>query len=116
MQATLLEAINDALHSAMETDDRVIVYGEDVSQQGGVFRATEGLKEQYGSDRVVDTPIAEIAIAGSAIGLAMYGYRPVAEIQFSGFVPATFNQLVSNASRIRWRTRGGSVTLIRPPE
>jgi pyruvate/2-oxoglutarate/acetoin dehydrogenase E1 component len=68
MQATLLEAINDALHFAMETDDRVVVYGEDVAQQGGVFRATDGLEAEYGAERVVDTPIAEIAIAGSAIG------------------------------------------------
>ena len=106
MKATLVEAINDALHIAMTEDDSVMVYGEDVAQSGGVFRATQGLKEAFGGDRVLDTPITEIAIAGTAIGLAMSGYRPVVEIQFSGFIPPTFNQLVANASRIRWRTRG----------
>lgn len=106
MNATLVEAVNDALHVAMADDDDVVVYGEDVAQQGGVFRATEGLKDEFGNERVLDTPITEIAIAGSAVGLAMRGYRPVAEIQFSGFIPPAFNQLVSMASRIRWRTRG----------
>ena len=106
MNATLVEAVNDALHTAMANDDDVVVYGEDIAQQGGVFRTTEGLMDEYGNERVLDTPITEIAIAGSAIGLAMRGYRPIAEIQFSGFIPPTFNQLVSMASRIRWRTRG----------
>ncbi|USZ73633.1 alpha-ketoacid dehydrogenase subunit beta [Natronosalvus halobius] len=106
MNATLVEAVNDALQTAMAGNDRVVVYGEDVAETGGVFRATQGLKDEFGDDRVLDTPITEIAIAGSAVGLAMYGYRPVAEIQFSGFIPPTFNQLVSMASRIRWRTRG----------
>jgi pyruvate dehydrogenase E1 component beta subunit len=90
----------------MEADERVLVLGEDVSKSGGVFRATDGLREEFGAERVVDTPLSEIAIVGSATGLAMYGYRPVAEIQFSGFLPPTFDQLVSNASRMRWRTRG----------
>ncbi|MDZ7701493.1 MAG: alpha-ketoacid dehydrogenase subunit beta [Halobacteriales archaeon] len=103
---TLVEAVNDALHVEMALDDRVMTYGEDVAEQGGVFRATEGLQERFGEERVLDTPITEIAIAGTAIGLAMRGYRPVAEIQFSGFIPPAFNQLVQNASRIRWRTRG----------
>lgn len=106
MNATIVEAVNDALHAAMAGDEDVIVYGEDVAETGGVFRATQGLKDEFGGNRVFDTPITEIAIAGSAVGLAMYGYRPVAEIQFSGFIPPTFNQLVSMASRIRWRTRG----------
>jgi pyruvate dehydrogenase E1 component beta subunit len=106
MKQTLIEAVNDALHTAMAEDDRVVVYGEDVARQGGVFRATEGLQEEFGEERVRDTPITEIGIAGTAIGLAMYGYHPVVEIQFSGFIPPTFNQLVQNASRIRWRTRG----------
>lgn len=106
MRRTLVEAVNDALHTAMANDDRVMVYGEDVAESGGVFRATDGLKEEFGDDRVLDTPITEIAIVGTGIGLAMYGYRPVVEIQFSGFIPPAFNQLVSNASRIRWRTRG----------
>ena len=103
---TLVQAVNDALHTEMALDDSVMTYGEDVAQQGGVFRATEGLKDEFGGERVLDTPITEIGIVGTAIGLAMYGYRPVVEIQFSGFIPPAFNQLVANASRIRWRTRG----------
>jgi pyruvate dehydrogenase E1 component beta subunit len=103
---TLVEAVNDALHTEMTRDDRVMAYGEDVAEQGGVFRATEGLQEAFGEERVLDTPITEIGIVGTAIGLSMRGYRPVVEIQFSGFVPPAFNQLVQNASRIRWRTRG----------
>lgn len=106
MNATIIEAINDALHGEMATDDRVVVFGEDVAESGGVFRATEGLKDRFGSERVVDTPLSEIAIVGGAVGLAMYGYRPVVEIQFSGFLPPAFDQLVTHASRIRWRTRG----------
>ncbi|WP_369335087.1 alpha-ketoacid dehydrogenase subunit beta [Halobellus inordinatus] len=106
MQATIVQAVNDALHTEMERDDRVVVFGEDVAESGGVFRATDELLEEFGSDRVVDTPLSEIAIVGGAAGMAMYGYRPVAEIQFSGFLPPAFDQLVTNASRIRWRTRG----------
>ena len=106
MNATIVEAVNDALHTEMAADERVLVFGEDVARSGGVFRATEGLLEEFGNDRVVDTPLSEIAIIGGATGLAMYGYRPVAEIQFSGFLPPAFDQLVSNASRMRWRTRG----------
>lgn len=106
MQATIVQAVNDALHTEMERDDRVVVFGEDVAKSGGVFRATDELLEAFGSDRVVDTPLSEIAIVGGAVGMAMHGYRPVAEIQFSGFLPPAFDQLVTNASRIRWRTRG----------
>ena len=106
MNATIVEAINDALHGEMDTDDRVVVFGEDIAESGGVFRATERLKEEFGPERVVDTPLSEIAIVGGAVGLAMYGYRPVVEIQFSGFLPPAFDQLVTHASRIRWRTRG----------
>ncbi|MCG1003228.1 MULTISPECIES: alpha-ketoacid dehydrogenase subunit beta [Halobacterium] len=106
MQATIVEAVNDALHTEMAADDDVIVFGEDVAESGGVFRATDELLEDYGETRVVDTPLSEIAIVGAATGLAMYGLRPVAEIQFSGFLPPAFDQLVTNASRIRWRTRG----------
>ena len=104
--ATIVEAVNDALHSEMDSDDRVVVFGEDVAESGGVFRATDGLKEAFGGKRVVDTPISEIAIVGGAIGLAVYGFRPVAEIQFSGFLPIAFDQLVSHASRMRTRTAG----------
>lgn len=106
MQATIVEAVNDALHTEMADDDRVIVFGEDVAKSGGVFRATDDLLEEFGGDRVVDTPLSEIAIVGGATGLAMEGFRPVAEIQFSGFLPPAFDQLVTNASRMRWRTRG----------
>lgn len=106
MSTTIVGAINDTLHAEMEADDRVIVFGEDIAESGGVFRATDGLKDRFGSERVVDTPLSEIAIVGGAVGLAMYGYRPVAEIQFSGFLPPAFDQLVTNAGRIRWRTRG----------
>nr|WP_256422433.1 alpha-ketoacid dehydrogenase subunit beta [Halobellus rarus] len=106
MQATIVQAVNDALHTEMGRDDRVVVFGEDVAESGGVFRATDELLEEFGSKRVVDTPLSEIAIVGGAAGMAMYGYRPVAEIQFSGFLPPAFDQLVTNASRIRWRTRG----------
>ncbi len=90
----------------MATDDKVVVFGEDVAESGGVFRATDGLKDRFGKERVTDTPLSEIAIVGGAVGLAMYGYRPVAEIQFSGFLTPAFDQLVTQASRIRWRTRG----------
>ncbi|MFC6723859.1 alpha-ketoacid dehydrogenase subunit beta [Halobium palmae] len=106
MNATIIEAINETLHGEMENDDRVVVFGEDVAESGGVFRATDGLKERFGESRVVDAPLSEIAIVGAAVGLGMYGYRPVAEIQFSGFLPPAFDQLVTHASRIRWRTRG----------
>ncbi|MBB6646183.1 alpha-ketoacid dehydrogenase subunit beta [Halobellus ruber] len=106
MQATIVEALNDALHEEMDNDDRTIVFGQDVAESGGVFRVTEDLLETYGEKRVLDTPLSEIAIVGGAIGLATFGYRPVAEIQFSGFLPPAFDQLVTNASRIRWRTRG----------
>jgi pyruvate dehydrogenase E1 component beta subunit len=105
-QRTLVEAVNDALHTAIAADERVMVYGEDVAESGGVFRATEGLLDDFGNDRVLDFPLSEIAIVGTAIGLAIQGKRPVVEIQFSGFMPPAFNQLVQNAGRIRWRNRG----------
>ncbi|SEV80434.1 alpha-ketoacid dehydrogenase subunit beta [Natrinema salifodinae] len=106
MNATIIDAINDALHEEMRNDDRTLVFGQDVAESGGVFRATDGLLEEFGSDRVLDTPLSEIAIVGGAVGLATHGFRPIAEIQFSGFLPPAFDQLVTNASRIRWRTRG----------
>ena len=106
MNATIIQAVNDALHEEMANDDKTVVFGQDVAESGGVFRATEGLKEEFGGDRVLDAPLSEIAIVGSAVGLATHGFRPIAEIQFSGFLPPAFDQLVTNASRIRWRTRG----------
>jgi len=102
----LLEAVNLALKRAMAEDPRVLVLGEDVGVDGGVFRATDGLLQAYGGNRVFDTPLAETVIAGVAIGLAAQGFRPVAEIQFMGFIYPAIDQLVNHASRLRNRTRG----------
>ncbi len=104
---TMVEALNQALLQEMGRDERVIVLGEDVGRNGGVFRVTDGLFKKFGGERVIDTPLAESAIIGSAIGLAVAGFRPVAEIQFSGFLPAGFDQLISHASRMRHRSRSG---------
>ncbi len=103
---TLVEAVNDALAVALEADERVLIMGEDVGRNGGVFRATDGLIDRFGDERVVDTPLAEAGIIGTAIGLASYGMRPVAEIQFLGFSYQAFAQLVAQAARTRWRSGG----------
>jgi pyruvate dehydrogenase E1 component beta subunit len=103
---TMAEAINAALDQAMDRDPDVIVLGEDVATAGGVFRITEGLLGRYGPDRVIDTPLDEGGIVGVAIGMAMAGARPVAEIQFDGFVYPAFDQIVSHMGRVRYRTRG----------
>lgn len=103
---TLIQAINQALGLAMEKDPRVMVLGEDVGKNGGVFRATEGLQERFGEARVFDTPLAESAIVGSSVGLAIGGMRPVAEIQFFGFIFETMDQIGTQASRIRFRSQG----------
>lgn len=105
-QITLVEAINLALKREMESDPAVVVLGEDVGVDGGVFRATLGLSERFGPERVLDTPLAEALIAGMAIGMAAEGLRPVAEIQFSGFGYATIDQVINHAGRMRHRTRG----------
>ncbi|MDH3688664.1 MAG: alpha-ketoacid dehydrogenase subunit beta [Gammaproteobacteria bacterium] len=105
-EITLVEAINMALAYEMQADDNVIVLGEDVGINGGVFRATAGLLQRFGEERVIDTPLAEALISGMAIGMAAQGLRPVAEIQFMGFIYPTLDQLVSHASRLRNRTRG----------
>jgi 2-oxoisovalerate dehydrogenase E1 component beta subunit len=105
-ELSLVQAINLALHRAMSEDPRVLVLGEDVGIDGGVFRATEALLQRYGEERVLDTPLAEVAIAGVSIGLAAQGFRPVAEIQFSGFAYSCIDQLLNHASRLRARTRG----------
>ena len=102
----MLEAINLALHRAMKDDQGVVILGEDVAVNGGVFRATEGLRDQFGVRRVMDTPLAETMIAGMTVGMAAQGLRPVAEIQFMGFIYAAMEQLVSHAARMRNRTRG----------
>ncbi|MBN2125504.1 MAG: alpha-ketoacid dehydrogenase subunit beta [Deltaproteobacteria bacterium] len=103
---TMVQALNLALHQEMEKDDRVIVLGEDVGVDGGVFRVTDGLIEKFGEERSVDTPLAESGIAGMAIGMALYGLRPVCETQFSGFSYHCFHQIESHASRLRWRSQG----------
>src|SRR5437763_12969908 len=102
----LVEAINQALHQEMEADESVVVLGEDVGLNGGVFRDTEGLQKKFGAERVVDTPLSESGIIGTSIGLAMAGMRPVPEIQFEGFLGPAYDQLTSQASRCRTRTRG----------
>jgi pyruvate dehydrogenase E1 component beta subunit len=106
MAVTLAQAINQALKDAMAEDDRVLVFGEDVGALGGVFRVTDGLQDEYGEERVYDTPLAESGIIGTAIGLALYGYRPVPEMQFDGFMYPAFEQTVSHVAKMRNRSRG----------
>ncbi|ADQ69045.1 alpha-ketoacid dehydrogenase subunit beta [Halogeometricum borinquense] len=102
----LVEAICDGLYTEMSQSDDVVVMGEDVGKNGGVFRATNGLYEEFGEERVIDTPLAEAGIVGSAIGLALSGLRPVAEMQFMGFIYPAFDQIVSHAARLRSRSHG----------
>ena len=106
MNMTMAQALNQALAQEMEKDPRVLILGEDVGVNGGVFRITEGLFDRFGPERVVDTPLAESGIVGVSIGLAAFGFRPVVEIQFLGFIYPDFNQIVSHLSRLRNRTRG----------
>jgi pyruvate dehydrogenase E1 component beta subunit len=103
---TLVQAVRDGLYGEMERDDDVLVMGEDVGENGGVFRATQGLIEEFGGDRVIDTPLAESGIVGTAVGMAAYGLRPVPEIQFMGFIYPAFDQIISHAARLRTRSRG----------
>lgn len=103
---TLIEAVTMALAWEMEHDDRVVVLGEDVGVNGGVFRATAGLQQRFGADRVMDTPLAESMIAGMSIGMAAQGLRPVPEIQFMGFIYPTVDMMINHAGRLRNRTRG----------
>ena len=105
-ELTMIEAIRAALGRAMEEDENVVVLGEDVGVDGGVFRATDGLVQRYGAGRVLDTPLAEAAIAGIAVGASVQGLRPIAEIQFAGFIYPAIDQIVNQASRMRNRTRG----------
>ncbi len=102
----LVEAVNDALHVEMERDADVLVMGEDVSRLGGVFRATAGLRERFGADRCIDTPLAEAGILGTAVGLCMAGWRPVCEMQYDAFSYPALDQLINHVGRYRWRTRG----------
>jgi pyruvate dehydrogenase E1 component beta subunit len=102
----LVEAVNDALHAEMARDDSVLVMGEDVGRAGGVFRATAGLRDRFGPERCVDTPLSEAGILGSAIGLCMAGWRPVCEMQYDAFSYPCLDQLINHVGRYRWRTRG----------
>lgn len=102
----LVQAVNQALHDEMSRNPMMVLLGEDIGRDGGVFRATEGLIEQFGDQRVIDTPLSESAIVGVAIGMAAYGLTPVAEIQFMGFLYGAMEQLISHAARLRARSRG----------
>jgi 2-oxoisovalerate dehydrogenase E1 component beta subunit len=103
---TMVQAIQDALRVALREDSRVVLLGEDVGKNGGVFRVTEGLQAEFGAERVADTPLAENGIIGGAIGMALYGLRPVAEIQFVDFIYPAFDQIVSELAKMRWRSAG----------
>ena len=103
---TLVQAVRDGLYGELDRDEDVLVMGEDVGENGGVFRATQGLHEEFGEDRVIDTPLSESGIVGTAVGMAAYGLKPVAEIQFMGFMPPAFDQITSHAARLRNRSRG----------
>jgi pyruvate/2-oxoglutarate/acetoin dehydrogenase E1 component len=103
---TLVEAVNDALHTELARDPNVMVMGEDVGRAGGVFRATAGLRDRFGPDRCVDTPLAEAGILGTAVGLCMAGWRPVCEMQYDAFSYPCLDQLITHVGRYRWRTGG----------
>ena len=105
-QMTLGKALNAGLRRAMEEDEKVLLMGEDVGRLGGVFRVTDGLQKDFGEDRVIDTPLAESGIIGTAIGLAMRGYRPICEIQFDGFVYPAYDQIVSQLAKLHYRSQG----------
>ena len=103
-ELTLAQSLNGALRTALESDERVVLLGEDIGRTGGVFRITDGLREKYGADRVVDTPVAESGIVGAAFGMAIAGLRPVAEIQFLGFSYPAYDQIINHVARIRNRS------------
>lgn len=104
--ANIVQSVNMGLKQELARDKNVVLIGEDIGVNGGVFRATDGLQKEFGAERVIDTPLAELGIVGTSIGMAVNGLRPVAEIQFSGFMYAAFDQLLSHAGRIRMRSRG----------
>jgi len=114
---TMVKALNLALTQEMVRDDSIVVLGEDVGVDGGVFRVTDGILEAYGEDRALDTPLGEAGIVGMAIGMAVYGLKPVAEMQFSGFIYQAFHQIEQHAARMRWRSQGrfGVPMVIRAP-
>jgi pyruvate dehydrogenase E1 component beta subunit len=105
-ERTIVQAINEALRQEMRRDDRVVVLGEDVGKVGGVFRATQGLWDEFGDDRVIDTPLSESGIVGTAIGMALYGLVPIPEIQFADFIYPAYDQIVSELAKLRWRSGG----------
>ena len=113
----MVEALNQALTQEMKRDKSVLVLGEDVAVDGGVFRVTDNLLKKFGEERVIDMPLAESAIVGASIGLAIAGFKPIAEIQFSGFIPSAFDQIINHLSRMRWRSRGrySCAVVIRAP-
>ena len=104
MKTTLAKGITSGLRAAMDRDPKVVLMGEDIGKLGGVFRVTEGLQKDFGEDRVIDTPLAESGIMGTAVGLALRGYRPVVEIQFDGFVYPAFDHIVSTIAKMRARS------------
>ena len=106
MQMTMIEALHSALELELERDQKVVLFGEDIGANGGVFRVTEHLQTHFGEERVFDTPLAESGIIGTAVGMAVYGLKPIAEIQFAGFLYVSMNQLVSQAARMRYRSAG----------
>jgi len=116
-EMTLLQAVNDALKVEMRRDPRVVVLGEDVGRFGGVFRVTKGLQEEFGPERCIDTPLAESGIIGTAIGMALYGMRPVPEIQFSDYIYPAFDQIVNELAKLRYRSGGeySAPVVIRTP-
>ena len=105
-QMNRVQAINDGLRLEMKRDDRVVVLGEDVGKVGGVFRVTQGLFDEFGDDRVIDTPLSEGGIIGAAIGMALYGLVPIPEIQFSDFIFPAYDQIVSELAKLRYRSGG----------
>ncbi len=102
----MVEALNLALREELEKDSRVVIFGEDVGKEGGVFRVTDGLQKKFGAERVIDTPLAELAISATALGMAIYGLRPIGEIQFEGFLYPCFDQIINHIGRMRNRSRG----------
>jgi 2-oxoisovalerate dehydrogenase E1 component beta subunit len=116
-EVTMAQALNEALRNSLKGNDRVLVLGEDIGKLGGVFRITENLQEEFGEERVFDTPLAESGIVGFSLGLALRGYRPVPEIQFDGFIYPSFNQTVAHVAKYRFRSRGrlGVPLVVRVP-
>ena len=102
----MVEALNLALREELERDSRVVIFGEDVGKEGGVFRVTDGLQKKFGAERVIDTPLAELAISATALGMAIYGLRPIGEIQFEGFLYPCLDQIINHIGRMRNRSRG----------